>query len=338
MSGITTVIVSVILFLILITVHEFGHFIVAKSTGIKVNEFSIGMGPKLFQKQKGETIYSLRLLPIGGYCSMEGEGEDSDDPRAFMNVAPWRKFLTILAGPLMNILFAILIFSIAINFSTVNSTIVGEILEDSPAEKAGLVEGDEFLSIDGKDISSFEDVTNNINDSMGKEVEIHLLRDGEEINVNVKPEESEGRYVIGVMSKQIPYQGNFFQAIKDGFTTTINIFGLLFNFIGQLFTGNISLNSVSGPVGVVAAISTAAKSGIYSLLFFFAYISVNLAFFNLLPIPALDGSQLVYIIIEKLRGKPLKTETIAKINLFGLSFLLILIFIVSINDVLRIIR
>lgn len=332
MSGISTILISVVLFLMLITVHEFGHFAVAKLTGIKVNEFSVGMGPTIAKKQKGETLYALRALPIGGYCAMEGEDESSEDSRAFSNAKPWKKFLTILAGPMMNILIAVIIFSIVATMSTSNSKIVGEVIEGSPAENAGILSGDELVSIEGKKLEEFEDLSKAVTDSNGKEITIEILRDGDIKDYTLTPQLSDGRYIIGVSSKQVPFKGN---PIKEGFMTSITILKLLWNFIIEIFTGKVGLDSVSGPVGVVAAISTAAKSGISTLLFFFGYISMNLAFFNLLPIPALDGSQLVYIIIEKLRGKPLKTETIGKINFVGLMVLLLLIFIVSIKDIIN---
>lgn len=332
MNGLQTAFLAIILFMLLVTLHEFGHFIVAKLSGIKVNEFSVGMGPKLIQKQKGETKYSLRALPLGGYCAMEGEGEDSDDPRSFQQSKPLKKFLTILAGPLTNILLAIILLSIAAGLSTTATTTIKTVTESSPAKLAGLKSGDKLLSIAEKEINSYDQVSEYIQISKGKEVNAVIERNGNKETIKITPKLEDGRYIIGIYPKEVPFEGN---PLAKGFEDTVKIFKALSGFLGRLFTGELGLNDLSGPVGVVTEISKASSYGIRYLIWFFGYISLNLAFFNLLPIPALDGSQLIYIIIEKIRGKRLKTETIAKINTVGFVLLMGLILVVSIKDIVK---
>ncbi|NLY47104.1 MAG: RIP metalloprotease RseP [Tissierella sp.] len=332
-----TAIAAIFVFLLVILLHELGHFTVAKLVGIKVNEFSIGMGPKLFQKRKGETQYTLRALPIGGYVKMEGEDEDSDDPRAFGSVSALSRIAVVAAGAIMNFVLAVIVLSI-VSFSMGDSqkptNVISQIIPDTPAEFAGVMEGDQFISINNTPINTWDELSNAIsNSSANEELEIRIIRDNEEQTLYIQPTIEEERVMIGIVPM---YDRSFMSGIKGGFQMTGNFIALMFDFIKMIFTGGVSINDLSGPVGVINEIGNAARMGIMNLLILLGFISVNLGFFNLLPIPALDGSRLVFLFIELLRGKPINPEKENLIHFVGLIFLLGLMLIVTYKDLIRI--
>lgn len=334
MSTILTILAAIAVFLIVVLFHELGHFVAAKLVGIKVNEFSVGMGPALVQKQSGETLYSVRLLPLGGYCAMEGEDEDSIDPRGYDQAKPWQRFITILAGPLMNLLIAIIFFTIFSYLSGAPNQEVASFPENSPLEEAGLEIGDKIVSINEIELQNHEHLQYMTAGSDGEELEVaYQKEDGSIQTVRIDPMEVDGQYILGFTPGRQPI--SLTQSLADGLSLTWATFTGLFTIIGMLFTGQLGLDAVSGPVGVVTQIGQVAASGLVPLLFFTAYISVNLAFFNLLPIPALDGSKLLLILVEKLRGRPMKKETEAKITIVGFMLLMGLILVVSIKDIVN---
>lgn len=329
------VIIGLIMFMFLVLVHEFGHFAVAKLSGIKVNEFSIGMGPKLVQSKKKETDYSIRLLPLGGFVAMEGEEEFSDDPRSYKNAKAYKRFLTILAGPMMNLLTAFLIFLVVFSSSGTASTVVDEVDKTLPAYSAGLRANDRIIKVNGKKAPTFSYVSKYINQS-SEDVDLTVIRDGKEIDINnIQRKEVDGNKIIGFTAKLTK---DFSEVIKDSFYRVIFIIQLLWETLGMLFTGKLGMKALSGPVGVIKEVGTAAKMGIETLLMFLAVISINLGFFNLLPIPALDGSKLLFIIIEKIIGRPINEKVEEKITIVGFALLLALIVLVSIKDVLTLFK
>lgn len=335
-----TAIAAIFVFLFVILFHEFGHFVVAKSVGIRVNEFSIGMGPKLYQRKKGETEYTIRALPIGGYVSMEGEDEDSDDPRGMANVSPWARMAVMAAGAIMNFILAIIVFSIVSFYVGTPTNIVGETLPGSPAEKIGMVEGDRINAIDGSKVKSWNDVIENISQrKVGEEIELrveNVNKEGIEKTLILKTEESDdGRAVIGI----VPYsERGFFKSIKGGFVQTGTMIKSMFTVFGMLITGQLGRGQLSGPIGVINAIGQAAKSGFINVLYFMGFISVNLGFFNLLPIPALDGSRILFTLVEIIRGKPLDPEVEGRIHFVGFVLLISLMLFVSYSDVVNIFK
>ncbi len=330
MQKILMIIVGLIMFMILILIHELGHFAVAKWTGIKVNEFSIGMGPKIKQTRKKETLYTIRVLPIGGYVAMEGEDENSSDPRSFENAKAWQRFLTILAGPLMNFFLAFLVLSILFALRGVPVAKVGEVLDKSPAMEVGLMEDDEILEINHIKINKFEDISKVFNETKDREVEIKINRQGQEKLLTIKPVKEGANYLVGFAPK---YERHIQSSIKEGFFTVGHLIRELWNGLKLLFTGQVGIDQVSGPVGVIQQMNNQAKEGAMNLMFFFAFISVNLGFFNLLPIPALDGSKLLFIIIEKIKGSPVNKKIEQNITIVGFLLLLALIFLVSMKDI-----
>ena len=335
------ILLAVVLFLLLIVFHEFGHFIVAKKSGIKVNEFAVGMGPLIYSKEKGETTYSFRAIPIGGYCAMEGEDDESSDPRSFDNAPASKRFLTILAGPVANLIIAVLVFTIVGVIGGVVTTTVDDFIEDSPAQAAGIEKGDEILKINGQEIADFTDISKVVNDfykdkDFDKEITVLAKRNGKDLDFAFKPKvEGENTYIGIIPARRTP---RFFEAIGLGFKETGRNVKMIFTILGRLFTGKLAFGALSGPVGVLKELGNQAQNGLANLLYFLAYISVNLAVFNLLPIPALDGSKLLTSGIEIITGKKINKKLEEKITMVGFFILLGLILVVSIKDILNLFR
>ena len=329
-----TAIAAIFVFLLVVLLHELGHFTVAKMVGIKVNEFSIGMGPKLLQKEKGDTQYTLRLLPIGGYVKMEGEDENSEDPRSFSKVSPLARIAVVAAGAFMNFVLAIIVLTIVAFNTGVPTTTIGEIIQNSPAEINGIEPGDRIAEINGTKISDWNDITNLVsNSNADQELEVKVLRNNIEQKLSVKPIIEDGRVIIGIIPS---YEKSFSSAIKGGIENTILFVNLMFDFLKMLFQGKVSTNDLSGPIGVISEIGQAASMGISNVLFLLGFISVNLGFFNLLPIPALDGSRIVFLLIELVRGKPIDPDKENLIHTIGFVLLISLMLIVTYKDLIRI--
>lgn len=329
-----TAIAAIFVFLLVILLHELGHFTVAKMVGIKVNEFAIGMGPKVLQTTKGETQYTLRLLPIGGYVKMEGEEESSDDPRSFGSVSTLARMAVVVAGAIMNFVLAIIVLSIvAFNVGT-PTTIIEEAIINSPAYLSGIQEGDNIISINGVETNSWDKISNTISKADPTEkLEIKLLRSGEEKTIYVQPTIEDNRTIIGI----IPHpEKSIIGGIKGGFQNTGMFIKLMFEFVAMIFKGQVSINDLSGPVGVISEVGKQAKFGMNNLLLILGFISVNLGFFNLLPIPALDGSRLVFLLIELVRGKPIDPDKENFIHMIGFVLLISLMLVVTYKDLIRI--
>ncbi|HEY8361340.1 MAG TPA: RIP metalloprotease RseP [Tissierellaceae bacterium] len=328
-----TAISAIFVFLTVILIHEFGHFVVAKLVGIKVNEFSIGMGPKIIQKKKGETNYTIRLLPIGGYVRMEGEDEASSDPRSFNNFPPLSRIAVVAAGAIMNFIFAIIVL-IVVSFGVGSpGTTIEKTIPDSPAEVAGLMPGDKIVEINNIEIDSWQKISDTISISNpNEEMKIVIDRNGKEITFSLLPTTEEGRTKIGIVPK---YERSIISAVKSGIENTLLILRLMFEFLGMLFRGQAKLEYLSGPVGIIHEVGEAAKSGIYDLLFLLGFININLGVMNLLPIPALDGSRIVFLLIELIRGKPLDPEKEGFIHLIGFIFLISLMLLITYKDIIK---
>jgi regulator of sigma E protease len=329
-----TAFAAIFVFMMVVLLHELGHFTVAKLVGIKVNEFAIGMGPKLIQKTKGETQYTLRALPIGGYVKMEGEEEGSEDPRSFGKASVFSRIAVIAAGAIMNFILAIVILSIvAFNVGTPTTTI-SETIEGSPAEQFGILPGDKILTINDTQISKWQDIIDSIN-MYGKDSALLVTIQRSDFTqiIEVMPIEDDGRIVIGIMPE---YEHKAGTAIRAGFEDTGYFIKLMFDFLGMLFQGKVTTNDLAGPIGVISEVGNAAKVGFMNLLYILGFISVNLGFFNLLPIPALDGSKIVFLLIELIRGKPIDPEKEGFIHLIGFVFLISLMLIVTYKDLIRI--
>ena len=330
-----TIISSIIIFLLVILIHEFGHFIVAKMNGVSVLEFSIGMGPKLFQKESNGTLYSLRLLPVGGYCQLEGEDEENDSPNSLNNQSPFVRLKVILAGAIMNFVLAFILLILLMSVSRVSTEVSG-VLENSPAYSSGIQAGDKIVSINGQMLEDGEQVLESIKKSKG-DLDIVLLRNEKSKNIKVTPRLENNNRKIGVNFQEEYNIKNFniIKGLEKGIATFLNLTGMLYKFLGMLITGKLGLGGVSGPVGVVKEIGNAAKTGAANLIFLLAYININLGVFNLLPIPALDGGRAIFILIEMIFGKKISQEKEGYIHMVGLILLLGLIAIVTIKDVIK---
>lgn len=334
------IIAALLVFGFIIFFHELGHFYFAKRAGVTIYEFSIGMGPKIFNKEKNGTLYSLRLFPIGGYVSMAGEDEESDDPNSFDKKTLPQRFLSIIAGPLANILLCILLLiPVFLTVGTPTSTVFSNVIENSAASDAGLKKGDKVISINGKKVDSFDEITKTITKNKDKELTLEYERDGKTNSVKLSPRENAGRYVIGI---QADYEKNPAKAIPYAFKTTYDISKTMLSFLFKLITGQLSnniANSVSGPVGVISMVSNAATTGFMNLLYLTAVISLNIGIMNLLPIPALDGWRILLLFIEGIRGgKKLSSKVEGYINGAGFVLLMALMLFVTYKDVLRLIK
>lgn len=332
-----TIIAAILLFGIIVFIHELGHFLLAKKAGIRIHEFAVGMGPKLFSKQKGETLYSIRLLPLGGYCAMEGEDGESNDPRSFGQKSLLQRASVLFAGPFFNIVLTVILLIPVFLYMGTPSTTLGQIIPNSPAQSVGLKVNDKIVSINGYEINSWEDVVNNLHSSEGKEVKISVDRDGELKVFDVTPKKNEeGNYVIGISYKA---ERSFFGSIARAFTATVDMAKQMIIFVGQLFTGTVPggiENSVTGPVGVISLVSQQASQGIFNLIYIGAVISLNLGILNLLPIPALDGGRLLMLGIEAVRGgKKLDPNKEAVINMAGFALLMGFMLFVTYKDIVR---
>ena len=337
-----TAILAILLFCIMIFPHELGHFIAARRVGVKVNEFAFGMGPAIWKKQGPETLYSIRLFPVGGFCAMEGEDEDSNEPRAFGNKKPWQKIVVLAAGSFMNIICAIVIMSLVIGIMGFTTTVVGQVTEDLPAKAAGILEGDKLLKIDDTEIEQWTDVSKALQASGGEEVVVTLERDKQVETVSVVPQLTEGvdaqgnpaqGYVLGVTCK---ISHNPFMAVVDGAQSTCNMTKMMFSALGQLFTGKAGVDELSGPVGMINMVSQTTEYGFWYYGFLTALICVNLAIINLLPLPALDGGRIIFVIYTMITGKTVSEKVEGAIHMVGMVLLLALMVFVTMNDITRI--
>ncbi len=330
----TTIFVAIIVFGLLVLIHELGHFIIAKLAGIMIHEFSIGMGPKLLQTKKGETMYSVRALPLGGYVRMEGEDEKSDNPRGFNNKPVLARIAVIFAGPFMNFVLAVGLFSIIFYFVGTPTTKIGEVVPRSPAQHIGIQSGDTIDSIDGEKMNTWQDIIDTISDSGENDIDIAIIRNGDKIKKTVKPtmDADANRATIGIVTAM---ERSVISSVKNGFIIIKAITSDILVFLGGLFTRKSNVTGeVMGPVGIINLVGQVAKSGWLEVANLTAVLSVNLGLINLLPIPALDGSRIIFLLVEILRGKPVDPEKEGIIHLIGFGILISLMLFITYKDIL----
>lgn len=341
-----TVILFIIIFGVVVLSHEFGHFLLAKMNGIHVVEFSVGMGPVLCSFTRKETKYAIRLLPIGGACMFEGEdgleSENGGGEGSFLKAGIWARIATVAAGPIFNFILAFLVAIILVSFSATDTTILSGVSEGSPAEAAGLAAGDRIVSIDGQKTYLFRDVYLLTLLNKGEAMEVVYERDGEIRSANMMPVYSEesARYLLGIYGG-IYEQAKGLRVFRDSwYEIRYNVVST-YKSLGLLLTGQFSREDVAGPVGiavnVVGATYEASKDyGIRAIVLnmmnIILLLSVNLGILNLLPIPALDGGRLVFLIIELIRRKPIPPEKEGIVHFIGLVFFMILMVVVLFND------
>ncbi len=349
MSLLITIVCFALVLSIVVSIHEFGHFLFAKKAGIYVYEFSIGMGPRLFKfkRKNDETDYSIRLLPIGGYVQMAGESveEDKNIPKEKnMQTKTWlQKFLVVIAGILFNFILATIIFFIVglVNGVPVNKPYVTGIVENTPAYNAGFRDGDLITSINGIKITNSDRLLIEMQVEMGETIEFGI-KDENNVTKKVKvtPEKTVNEdgteaYKYGFGLKNDVKKG-FFESIKYAFTHFFSLIGQMILTIWYLIIGKLSLSNLSGPVGIFSIVDASAKAGFINVIYLTGYLSLNVGFMNLLPIPALDGGRLLFLIIEKIIRKPIDPKVENIIHNVGFGLLMLLIIVVSYNDILRI--
>ncbi len=344
-----TVILFVLIFGVVVLSHEFGHFLLAKLNGIHVVEFSVGMGPTLCSFQRKETKYAIKLLPIGGACMFEGEDgletENGGGEGSFLKANVWARIATVVAGPVFNFILAVIVAIIVVSMSPTDTTILSGTEEGSPAQEAGLMEGDEIVSIDGEKTYVFRDIYLLTLLNKGKPMEVVYERDGERQTVEIEPYYSEAaeKYVIGI-SGGIYEQAEGLDVFRDAWYEIRYSIKATYKSLGLILTGQFNREDVAGPVGIANVVGETyetakeygVKSVVLSMLNIVLLLSVNLGILNLLPVPALDGGRLVFLIIEVIRRKPVPPEKEGIVHFVGLVFFMVLMVVVLFNDLVNI--
>jgi len=337
--NILTVVYGILIILILAMFHELGHFFAAKLSGIGVEELSIGFGPTIYQKEAHGTVYKIGVLPILGYAKIKGMEGNFDAPDGYFKKGLWSRFFTIFAGPLMNFIVAIVLFSFvfaAFGNPFTPTTTIAKATSNSPAYYAGFESGDKIIEIDGKVINQWQEVTDIIHNCNGKTLSIIVERNGSDITFSVVPQKDKitGLWLIGIypINQRYSVLASFWEGIK----WTGNTLYKMFTFIPMLFT-RVGLSSIAGPIGIVALTSQAAAGGFAELIWFTAFISIALGFTNLLPIPALDGSWIALAIWEAVTRKPVPPKKQASVQGIGFVVILGLMVLVSLRDIMRLI-
>ena len=345
---------AILLFGVLIAIHEFGHFITAKLLGVKVNEFAIGMGPAIWQSRKEldespgceeKTLYSLRLFPIGGYCAMEGEDEDTGDPAAFSRQAGWKKVIILCAGSFMNFVLGLAITVVLfLGVSQVRVPVVTQFAGGFQHQGTdGLMAGDRIVEVDGHGIWLYADVQTYLSRNDGQGVDLVVERDGTRISLPDFPmfryDYEGGTYHgFGLIFGRVE-ELSILERVKLGAAQTIDFMRIVWMSLGDLVTGRVAVTELSGVIGVVDVVSevgAASESvavGVHNVFYFMALIAVNLAVMNLLPLPALDGGRLLFLLIELIRHKPVPAKYEGYVHAGAFVVLLVLMAVVALHDV-----
>lgn len=333
---------SILVFSSVIFIHEFGHFIVAKLSGIKVNEFSLGMGPRIFWFKKGETDYSLRALPIGGFVAMEGEDEESDEEHAFNKAPVQNRIAVVVAGAVMNLIlgFAILLF-LTSQQSAITSKTISKFHEGAMTQQTGLRVDDEIIAVNGRRCYIADDIIYEFARTQNGVADFTVRRDGKIVQLDDVTFETytdeDGIKQMVIDFYVYPQEKTFFTVIDEAAKWTVSLARMIFLSLIDILTGNVAINQMSGPVGIVTVISEAAILGITNVLMILAMITINLGVFNLIPFPALDGGRLLFLLIELLRGKPLNQKYEILVNTAGMFILLSFMVFVTFSDITRLI-
>ncbi len=372
----------------MVSLHEFGHFALGKLLNFKILEYSIGFGPALWKRQGKETQYSLRAVPLGGYCKFEGEDGDSEDARAFSNRPVWQRILVVAAGGITNVILGFAIFVVVITAtSPIPTNVIDKVVEHSYIEDAGIKSGDEIIKINGKNINFYDDITLYTSEFQeDKDAVVTVKRDGEKLDFKIRPTEQTSTYTYTADGVEVTDSINGFETtelvpysdkvVRDeskigqteiseryiiGFypkneeITFFNVWGqawnetrfvvkLVYRSLWEMVTGKVGMDQMSGPVGIVNEVNNAANASndrwlnMLNVLNLVGLLTINLGVFNLLPIPALDGGRLFFMLIELIRRKPIPPEKEGMVHAIGMMLLFALIIVVSFNDVMRLIK
>lgn len=347
----TTLILFIVIFGVVVISHEFGHFLLAKANGIHVVEFSVGMGPNIFSFDKGDTKYSLKLFPIGGACMFEGEDglqaqEEEAGEGSFLKANVWARISTVLAGPVFNFILAFIIALIMVNMIAIRNPVASDVSEGGAAVEAGMQAGDKIISLNGERIYLYEEILLFTQTYDGGEVTVEYERDGERYKTTLTPkyDESTGRYLIGIVNSDfVTLEGA--DGLKYAWYEVRYCVKNTYKSLAMLVQGKVGRQDVAGPVGI--AVNVVGKvyeetkeygwqNVMVNMLNIAMLLSVSLGIFNLLPLPALDGGRLVFLLIEVVRGKPVPPEKEGMVHFVGLIFFMILMVIIFFNDLANI--
>ncbi|MSP40379.1 MAG: RIP metalloprotease RseP [Deltaproteobacteria bacterium] len=336
---------------VLIVFHEFGHFLVAKLSGVGVLTFSVGFGPKLFVRKKGETEYALSALPLGGYVKMIGENPDeevaqADLDRSFAHKSLLKRMAIVFAGPAFNLILAVLLLMVVYTFYgvPVMSTQINEIVKGTPAEKAGLLKDDRIVAIDGKAVKEWDELSGTIKASGGKMLNLQVQRGNETLNISVQPERKEGRnvfnerkddWLIGISSRVTIEKGKAGLAIVRAVYQTYDYSKLTLQAFGKMLMGDVSPRNIGGPIMIAQMAGQQAQEGFGSFLAFLAVLSINLGVLNLLPVPVLDGGHLLFFMVEAVIRKPVALRYREMAQQVGICLLGLLMVYAFYNDIVR---
>lgn len=348
MSFIVTLILFILILGSIVFVHEFGHFMMAKLNGVYVYEFAIGMGPKIWSKKGKETEYTLRAIPIGGFCMMAGEDLEDDDlkkipkEKRLQAKKPWQRFLIMFFGAGNNFICAVLLlFLIGLIWGGSSmEPVITSVVKNSAAATSGIEAGDRILEINGHSIATTDDISLYLAIANPEEAsDIKVRKENKKVETySVQPKkkkvDGETTYQYGIGMQQDVEKG-ILPALEFTGKKTISIFKQMTVTVGYLFTGGISISQLSGPVGIFSVVGEQSSAGIMNILYLVAFLSINVGFINLLPIPAFDGGHILFIIIEKIKGSPVKPETENMIHTVGLFLLMLLMVVITFNDILR---
>lgn len=329
------ILIAVLVFSVIIICHELGHFLAARAVGIAVEEFAIGFGPKLLSLGRN-TKFSVRLIPMGGFVRLLGEedGAGIDNPASYSNKSPWQRMAVMAAGPVMNFLLAMLIFILLYSaVGVVSENIIGDVLPDSPAAEAGLLPGDEILSIAAKPTEKWTDILSIVRAEGSQPLEFSFRRNGEVRTLTITPRQGAEYPEVGIAprTRRLSVGAGILEGIKETGRMTAAVFSSL----AGIVTRKIPAGDITGPIGIVYFVGEAARTGFLNVLGLAALISVNLGLFNLLPFPALDGSKIVLLAIELIRKKRMDPEKEGLIHLVGFAVLITLMLVIMYKDILR---
>ena len=335
------IVAAIITIGILVTVHELGHFMAARFTGMRVDEFAIGFGPALWKKQKGKTLYSLRCIPLGGYNKIAGmEPGEEITPDGYNSKSVPARLLVIVAGALMNFLLPIFLFA-GMSYVDgveylVNKSVLGTVREEGAAYQAGLRVGDKLVSINGRTVTTWDDVIAQIRDNGEKPVQIAAERNGAVQNYTMRPRMNAelGRAIIGIQPVFAHRSCGFLESFWLGMKKTYNVMFMMLNGLYRIIMGTAPAD-LSGPIGLVVAAGDVAARGFMAVLNFICFLSINLGIINLLPLPALDGGHVVLLFLEALRGKPLPDKAMEYIQYAGISIIIFITLFSTYKDLLR---
>ena len=339
LNTLVTVILAILVFGSLILIHELGHFLAAKKCDVKVNEFAIGMGPTVFSTQRGETTYALRAFPIGGFVSMEGEDDGSSDGRAFCNKKPWQRLFITAAGPIMNLILGyLLVLALTAMGDTIATPVIHSFQPEAVTSQY-FQPGDRILSMDGNRIHTANDLSFYLSREEDGVMDVEVLRDGQKLllpDVHFKMQDVQGIDMVQIDFIVVGEEKTLLNVPVYAFDWTVSITKQVwFSLWDLLFSDRYGMEQMSGPVGVAGAIGESAAMGLDQFIIMVAVITINLGVFNLLPLPALDGGRIAFVLLELIRGKPVNPNVEGYINTAGLIAFMGLMVFITFNDILK---